>query len=211
MAEKTVKTWTTWQEFEKVLHQQFGDIDAKVAARNRLEKMKQYGKTMTDYWNKFRLVAMDTEFDDATLGRLLLRGINKILQDTWASGEQEFMTIAEFAQWAIRKENCLNMIKHIQETQPSVRQQEVPRHANGTFKEKTTSEGGEAMDLDASNRKKYTRLPDKEFQRKSREGLCLKCRRKGHLIKDCRRDTWVREMTIKEEKPNEQLKEEGPQ
>ena len=207
---KTPKTWTTWREFENILRQQFGDIDAKEAARNELEKMKQRGQSMTDYWNNFRLVATDAEFDDATLGRLLLKGINRDLQEAWAHGDSDFTTTEAFAQWAIKKENRLNMVKHIQGSQPTPRQQEVPRNANGTFKPLMTSQGGDAMDLDAMNKRRFNRLPDKEWQRRTKEGLCLKCGAKGHRIKECRKGAWIKEMTVEEESKR-QLKEEGPQ
>ena len=43
------ENWNTWEEFEQVLKEQFGDIDAKELARNKLERMKQRTMTMTDY------------------------------------------------------------------------------------------------------------------------------------------------------------------
>ena len=65
---------------------------------------------MTDYWNEFQLVSTDAKYDNATLGRLLLKGINKTLQDAWANRDQEFMDTNALAQWAIRKENHLNIV-----------------------------------------------------------------------------------------------------
>ena len=47
------ETWNTWEECEQVLKEQFGDIDSKEAARNKLERMRQRTMTMTDYWNEF--------------------------------------------------------------------------------------------------------------------------------------------------------------
>ena len=54
--------------------------------------------TMTDCWNEFRLVSTNAEYDDATLRRLLLKGINKTLQDAWANGDQEFKDTDALAQ-----------------------------------------------------------------------------------------------------------------
>jgi len=56
-------------------------IDAKGEARIRLENMKQGKRSVTEYWNKFRLVASEAELDDSTGGELLLGGMIAELQN----------------------------------------------------------------------------------------------------------------------------------
>jgi hypothetical protein len=93
---------------------------------------------------------------------------------------------------------------------------EKPRNNNGTFRERTTSQGGEAMDLDAVGRRRFNRLPDKEFQRRRREGLCFRCGKGKHVAKDCRgeaKNIKIREMDAwRPEDPQEEepLNEESP-
>ena len=166
--------------------------------------------TMPDYWNKFRLVSTDAEYDNATLGRLLLKGINKTPQDAWANSDQEFKDTDTLAQWAIKKENRLNMVQHIQGTQMTARQQEIPKHANGTFRPANESVG-DPMDLDATNRKAQHFLARVEYLRRRKENLCLSCGKAGHMIKDCKiPQARIREI-MKEEQKEEGLKEESPQ
>ncbi len=43
--------WTTWEELKQALKKMFGDIGAKEAAQNKLEKLRQGSRTMTEYWN----------------------------------------------------------------------------------------------------------------------------------------------------------------
>jgi hypothetical protein len=218
--ERVAPSWENWTTFKEVLHRHFGDIDARETARNEIEKLRQGKMNATDYWNKLRLLATEAQFDEATLGRACLRGFNKDLQDAWAQSEQEFTNTESMAIWAIEKENRIRMVKHLQNrTTPTDEDyymdkekftrnfiaktmrgnilDEKPRNNNGTFREKTTSQGGEAMDLDAVGKRRFNRLPDKEFQRRRREGLCFRCGKGKHAAKDCRgeaKNIKIREM-----------------
>jgi hypothetical protein len=62
----------------------FRDIRAKEAAQNKLEKLRQGSRTVTDYWSEFRLLATYAEFEDETNKRLFLKGISSKLQGFWA-------------------------------------------------------------------------------------------------------------------------------
>jgi len=79
--ERITPTWDTWARFKAELQRQFGVIDAKGQARIKLKNMKQGKRSITEYWNEFRLVASGAELDDPTRGELLLGGINTELQD----------------------------------------------------------------------------------------------------------------------------------
>ena len=46
-------TWTTWLQFAEELRNQFGVIDRKGEARNRLKNITQGKQTKTEYWNEF--------------------------------------------------------------------------------------------------------------------------------------------------------------
>ncbi len=97
--ERKVETpWGNWPEFKEALKKMFGDIGAKEAAQNKLEKLRQGSRTMTDYWNEFRLLATDAEFEDGTNKRLLLKGMTSKLQEYWAQQEREFTSTEELAE-----------------------------------------------------------------------------------------------------------------
>ena len=78
---------------------------------------------MTDYWNEFRLLATNAEFEDGTNKRLLLKGMTSKLQEYWAQQEREFTSTEELAEWAVQKENKINTIKAIQGGQQNYHQQ----------------------------------------------------------------------------------------
>ena len=66
----------TWQQFTEELNNQFGIIDKKGEARNRLKHITQGKRTMTEYWNEFRLASSEAELEDATEGEWLLMGMS---------------------------------------------------------------------------------------------------------------------------------------
>jgi len=56
-------------------------IDAKGEAKITLKNMKQGKRSITDYWNAFRLVASQAELEDSTRGEVLLGGMITELQN----------------------------------------------------------------------------------------------------------------------------------
>jgi hypothetical protein len=206
------RPWITWEELKQALKKMFGDIGAKEAAQNKLERLRQGSRTMTDYWNEFRLLATDAEFEDGTNKRLLLKGMSSKLQEYWAQQEREFTSTEELAEWAVQKENKINTIKAIQGGQQHYHQQS--RNQDGTYKPqtqtKTTTQGGDAMDLDATNQRRYTNLSTQERERRLKNRLCLRCGKPGHMIKDCRvAQAKIKEMSTEEESTEEHLNEQG--
>jgi len=98
--------------------------------------MKQGKRSVTEYWNEFRLVASEAKLDDSTGGELLLGGMNTDLQNAWGASSEEYEDLEALAQWAIRKETKLATVRHIQgSTSTKSVQQEIitPRNPDGTY------------------------------------------------------------------------------
>jgi len=112
--ERIPPAWDNWTGFQAELQRQFGVIDAKGEARIRVKNMKQGKRSVTEYWNEFRLVASDAELDGSTGGELLLGGMIEELQNAWGASSEEYDDLETLAQWAIRKENKLATVRHIQ-------------------------------------------------------------------------------------------------
>ena len=183
-------SWENWAGFAQELRNQFGVIDAKGEARITLKNMKQGRGSMTEYWNEFRLVASETGLDDSTAGEWLLGGMNSELQNAWGASSDKYTNITALANWAIEKETKLATVRHIQghkTTTPIQKTSEVPRNPNGTYQPRTTTQGGEAMDLDAFRKRPRLNLSPGEFRRRMRERLCLKCAQPGHRADTCTR------------------------
>ena len=183
-------TWENWAGFAQELQNQFGVIDAKGEARITLKNMKQGKKSMTEYWNEFRLVASETGLDDSTAGEWLLGGMNPKLQNAWGASSDKYTNITALANWAIKKETKLATVRHIQgykTTTPIQKLNEISRNPNGTYQPRTTTQGGEAMDLDVFRRRPRLNISQEEFRRLMRERLCLKCAQPGHRADVCTR------------------------
>jgi len=180
--------WETWGQFVETLKLHFGDVDAKETARNKITGITQSGRTMREYANEFRMIAAETEYDEGTLTRLLLGGMSKKLQDAWEAGETDnFNTTLDITRWAIAKENKHSMMDHIRKGRPTGKFDTTPRNVNATFRPTPISENrGDPMELDATRRRAGFNISAKEYQRRMRANLCLKCAKRGHRAAACR-------------------------
>ena len=128
-------TWTTWLEFIEALKTQFGDTDIENKARSKLKTMKEGNQPVTDHWNQFRLIATETNCDNQTLQRLLLKSLNKKIEDAWAQVDQDMGSTEELANWVVKKKNKLSYIQTIQASHIPRNYNDQPNpNPNGTFR-----------------------------------------------------------------------------
>jgi len=67
-------------------------------ARIKVKNMKQGKRSVTEYWNEFRLGASGAEQDDSTGGELLLGGMNTGLQNAWGTSSKGYEYLEALAQ-----------------------------------------------------------------------------------------------------------------
>jgi len=228
-------TWSNWDAFKDELRGQFGEIDEQGAARAKLMKMTQGSKGATEYWNEYRLIASQTGMDDATLTYHLMRGFKTELQDAWGMDGSDSQDPQVVANWAIKKETKMAAIKHMRHGVSSKEKATSPavsRNQNGTFRQQNENQG-DPMELDATRRRPGFNISAKEYQRRMRGNLCLKCAKPGHRAAVCRSQangkegaTWeprsdnkkkwsppakAREIEIEKEEGKESGNDESPQ
>ena len=181
------ENWETWEQFVETLKLHFGDVDTKETARNKITGITQSGRTMTEYANEFRMIAAETEYDEGTLTRLLLGGMSKKLQAAWEAGETDNLnTTLDITRWALAKENKHSMMDNIRKGRPTGKFDRTPRKVNGTFRPTPVSENrGDTMELEATRRMPGFNISAKEYQRRMRANLCLKCAKPGHRAAAC--------------------------
>jgi hypothetical protein len=178
--------WEDHEGFKTALKKQFGDPDAEGTARNQLEQIRQEKNTVSQYRNDFRLLTTDANMDDGTLQRLYLRGLNTRLQTAWTHGAIVSNLVDDLAAWSITQENRYTTMDQIQTPMKIQTTPTTPRNNNGTFQQKPTTDRGDPMELDAFRRNRRFNISPTEFRRRRAQGLCLRCAKPGHMVKDCR-------------------------
>ena len=181
-------TWSSWDDFKNELQGQFGEIDEQGAARVKLITMAQGSKGATEYWNEYRLFACQTGMDDATLTYHLMKGFKTEVQDAWGMNGSDSQDPQFVANWAIKKETKMAAIKHIRHRTTSkgtTVSSGTSRNQNGTFRPQNHNQGDQ-MELDATRRRPGFNISAKEYQRRMRSNLCLKCAKPGHRAAACR-------------------------
>jgi len=73
-------------------------MDAKGEGRIRLKNIKQAKQSATEYWNEFRLVASEAQWDDSTGGEPLLVGMITELRNAWGASSKEYENLEALAQ-----------------------------------------------------------------------------------------------------------------
>jgi len=154
--------------------------------------MKQGKRSVTGYWNEFRLAASEAELDDSTGGELLLGGMIAELQKAWGASSEEYEGLEALAQWAIRKGTKLATVRHIQGSPPTKntqRETTIPRNPDRTYRStnKSNQNYGDLMELHTTRKRPRFNISREEFQRRIPEQLCLKCAQPGHLATNCPR------------------------
>jgi len=150
-------------------------------------RMAQGSKRATEYWNEYRLIASQTGMDDATMTYHLINVLKTELQDAWGMNGSDSQDPQFVANWAIKKETKIAAIKQMpyrvsskeKSTSPG-----TPRNQNGTFRPQSKDQVN-PMDLGATRRRPGFNISAKEYQRRMRSNLCLKCAKPGHQAAAC--------------------------
>jgi Retrotransposon gag protein len=181
----------TWEEFEENIKVNYGDTDAEETARQRLEDLRQTD-TVAAYWTAFQNEMIQLDYNDSVLQTMFLKGVENYIKQRYIDNEIKKKNVTELATWAIELDNRRRRMKHlmknpvITQTVKTITETTTPRRQDGTFAPKlTTSQGGDAMDLDATKKVRYTKLAEEEKQRRRKNGLCLYCGGKGHFANQC--------------------------
>ena len=159
-------TWEKWPPFTEELNNQFGIIDKKGEARNRLKHITQGKRTMTEYYNEFRLASSEAELDDATKGEWLLIGMSATLQNAGGGESNPYEGMDTLARWAKGKETKLTKLRNLQKGQEmDHKTTTAPRNPIRTYRPVlTTQQGRDAIKIDATEREPNLNLSAQEFR-----------------------------------------------
>jgi hypothetical protein len=178
-----------WQGFLGALRQQFVPVNTSISAYDRLRRLSQKA-SVNAYNHEFRAVMLELpDMDQATRMHYYLQGLKDNLRPFVAMQQPATLTAAET----------------IAERVDAVTFRPAARGSGFRPNPNYRSPGGTApMELDA-----ISKLTPKERDRLRREGGCFRCRKTGHLARDCTMTnrTHPRINAIEEEEPEESGKE----
>ena len=150
--------------------------------------MTQGSKGATEYRNEYRLIASQTGMDDATLTYHLIKGFQTELQDALGIDGSDSQDPQFVANWAIKKETKMATIKHMRHgttSEGTTASSGTPRNQNGTFRPQNDNQG-DPIEHDATRSWPGFNISAKEYQRRMKGNLCLKCAKPGHRAAACR-------------------------
>jgi len=141
--------------FVETLRLYFGDMDAKEQASNKITGSSQAGRTITEYWHEFRIIAAEREYDEGTRARVLLGGMSTKQKDAWKAGETDNLNMKQkITRWEIAKENKHSMMDYISKVRPWGKFDTTPQNINSTFSLAPVRENhGDPIELDATRRR----------------------------------------------------------
>ncbi|ESK84303.1 hypothetical protein Moror_11072 [Moniliophthora roreri MCA 2997] len=163
---------TTWEEFLEDFKKAFRPLDIGTDARLKMKLLKQNKKHVDKYITEFRLLAADAEYDDRALIDHFLAGLHPTLL-----------------------KSCL-----MQPDQPDTIEgwYDRARKYNNAWLTMMAITRGERSKKSSKPETKVNRISNEEAQEYCRKGLCYKCSKPGHIVKNC------------QEKPKNEQKKENP-
>ena len=176
--ESTRRMFASFTRFKSEIRMMFGDIDRERTAERDLLKLRQT-KSTADYTAHFTRLSAATNWEDAALTATFYAGLKDGVKDEITRGERpdnlRAMTIM-----AIRIDNRLYEQRK-EKGQPTYGdERKLATYTSGQKRNKNRHQkndkyGPKPMDIDVIEPKKRT------F-----DGDCYNCGKKGHLARDCR-------------------------
>jgi len=157
----------TWEAFLVTLRQQFTPVNTSISAYDRLQRLSQKA-SVNAYNHEFRALMLELpDMDAGTRMNYYMKGLKESIRPFVAMQTPADLTAAETIAERV------DAVTYKPQTrtpgfQPRPRYQ---NHAPG---------GAVPMDLDA-----ISKLTDPERERLRRNGGCFRCRKTGHLARDC--------------------------
>ncbi|KAI3603075.1 reverse transcriptase-rnase h-integrase [Moniliophthora roreri] len=162
--EKKKAAEETWSSFKQRFRNEWQPVNVVREAQAKIEQIKMTDRA-DEYINRFRLIAMDTKYDEEALMRFFREGLPESLQTKIMlrmDGEPE--TLDEWYKLVIKYDNQYKLVM-------ANRKKREPIKPKIVRKEKEVTVG---RMLSESDRKDYMVA-----------GKCFRCAKTGHISRDC--------------------------
>ena len=205
-----------WDTMINNFAQNFQDIMSCERAEKKLFELQMERGELDEYTSQFQQLAELAGYHEQT-GMICYRyfqGLPQGLQESMITFEptQHYQRLEDWIEGAIRQHS-----KYLTyQSYFGGRKNFNPRNPNQRPTKQQWQRGfaknPNAMDLTPGHTRARAALTDDERATLRQEGKCFKCRKKGHMSRDCPdRASQARSGTTKEEGPKEEVKEEDAQ
>lgn len=185
---KETPAWVNdWGLFMQCFAAQFRDPDAAGTARHQLSLLKQRANTADEYIASFKLLMLDTGYNDAALVEKFRGGLNSSLVDQLYKLPQMPTDLQEWFHWAAkldrqyREREAQKKLERASYVNPLVPKQSQKPSSSFIPTLPTTSSGAAPrstypvpMEVDSAQKRQ-------QFKPK----VCFKCRKPGHIAAYC--------------------------
>lgn len=176
---------STWDEFLEEFQEAFGDPDPASTARHKMDQLKQGSHTAEEYVASFRELKEDTGYNDAALVEKFEKGLNSSLVDKIYCLPEMPITLAEWMKWATKldrqwrqrevKKRSLGTSLNARSMAPSSSKPVSPPFQAPSTQHIMPSKPAEVVPMEV----------DSGWKKVSKPMVCFRCRKPGHIAKQC--------------------------
>jgi hypothetical protein len=188
----------TWDAFYQEFDSFFGDDDPSASARDKMELLTQSGKTAEEYVNSFKEIMGETGYNDAALVDYFERGLNAPLVDKIYDLESMPDTLAGWMAQALKFDR-------------QWRKRTARKKAHGTAAsapQKQSSKQSTTVAVSTPSQRASVSAPSSQLptdsvvhmevdaKKKNFRPVCFRCRKPGHIAKNCTSAVDINSMDI---------------
>jgi hypothetical protein len=180
---------TDYEVFKQGFIDMFGDPFIRKTAQDQLEKCQQGSGSTATYVSKFRRIAADTGYNEATLTHSFTKNLSHAVREALAINDEDPASLEDLYRYAIKVDNRLYELRR---STPATRAlaPQIRRRSTDEFKSLRfpTPSGPIPMEIGATQFQTQHRrgpLSKEEKQRRRDNNLCLYCGEHGHLALQC--------------------------